>query len=128
MDGNSEPNNESDPVNSSAAQNGIPNRCSHCDAKVIVDPGPLFGDASCGSCQGKLWFLNLRPEIAYIFAKEGSDGIRKQVATIAARRLETTPDLLIERAVAGEDVLTTDSLTTLELVLEVEKSLDLKVK
>ena len=109
---------------SSRTPEGQPNHCPICDADVLIEPSPLFGDATCPNCGNLLWFLNLQSQ-PHVFPRSTSRRIRDRVIAIVASQLGVDREKITEDTSFIND-LGADSLDTVELIMELEEELDLK--
>lgn len=92
-------------------------------ADVIVEPSVLVGDATCPQCGQLLWFFQTT-EIAHVFDAQRSSPSKKRVIDIIAERLGVDAETIANNPRFGND-LGTDSLDTVELVMELEQEFNL---
>lgn len=107
---------------SSRTPEGEPNSCPLCGAAVVVERSILIGDATCPRCGQLLWFLQ-SPEKSHFFAAEHSSTVRDRILAIIADRLGVDRDQILNNATLLTDQQS-DSLDTVELVMELEEELD----
>ena len=103
---------------SSRTPEGEPIHCPICQADVVIEPSVVFGDATCPNCGSLLWFLAVGSQ-PQIFEYARSSGIRERVLAIVAEQLGVDPASLFTH-------LSTDSLDTVELVMQLEEEFDLQ--
>ena len=98
--------------------------CPLCNTRVrIADLSAMFGDTTCSNCGGLLWFLFLEPEMR-IYERSASRPVRNRVIAFIANQLGVAPEKIAENSFSIED-LGTDSLNTIELVMKLEKEIQL---
>ena len=99
---------------SSRTPEGSPNHCPICGNQVCIEPSLPVGDAPCPACGSLLWFIERDEEV--LFFDPELSGLLERVA----ERLGVDPDAL--RAGRFDD-LGLDSLSVVELVMELEEEL-----
>lgn len=107
---------------SSRTPEGLPNHCPICNSDVCIEPSALFGDATCPQCGSLLWFLNVK-STTRLYDRSASRSIRDRVITIVAKQLGVAPDKIAENVSLVND-LGSDSLDTVELIMELEEEFD----
>ena len=107
---------------SSRTPEGQPSTCPLCQARVVVEPSLLIGDATCPRCGQLLWFIQIPGEIRFFDAK----GNRTQKARIVddlASQLGIDPAEVVNNPSLWNE-LEKDSLDLVELVMGLEDQFD----
>lgn len=105
---------------SSRTPEGQPTSCPLCLASVIVEPWVFFGDATCPNCGQLLWFIQTA-ETAHLFDAEQSQEFKERILAIIASRLGADHDEIANNPALLDGA---DSLSVVELVMELEEEID----
>ncbi|WP_147274415.1 phosphopantetheine-binding protein [Bremerella cremea] len=106
---------------SSRTPEGQPGCCPVCQARVVIEPSVLTGDAPCPACGHLLWFVQTA-EQTHCFEAESSTAKRQRVFDLIAQQLGVVPERLINSPEMLRDI-EADSLDMVELSMELEEEL-----
>lgn len=98
---------------SSRTPEGLPSRCPHCGDETRIEYSVTAGDACCPRCGGPLWQQ-----------EHLTEGEKPDLLTLLAKVLGLSRDELVSGSFGSLEDLGVDSLTQMELVMEVEEEYD----
>ena len=99
-----------------------PNCCVNCEQRVAVEPNLFVGDVKCTNCGTSLWFVQAAGESRF-YETASTIELRLRAVTFIASSLQID-EAEVMNSPAVLDELGTDSMGTLELLMELEEELD----